>query len=114
MDDPGILSRREVRLLPEAAREEVLSVTPGEVRKPVVNRCPGLLGDLELDRPTCLLLNDHGTVSNPAAGTDIIDLQLHKIAAPQLSIDREIEEGEVALSMRELRPHPNCANVLRL
>src|SRR5271168_166783 len=26
----------------------------------------------------------------------------------------EIKEGEVALSMRELKPHPNCPNVLRL
>jgi hypothetical protein len=88
VDDPGILSRGEVRLLPEATWEEVLSVTGGEARKPVINRCSGLLGDLELDWPARLLLNDDGPVSNPAAGTDIIDLKPHKVAAPQLAIDR--------------------------
>jgi hypothetical protein len=59
-------------------------------------------------------LNDGGAVSNPTAGADIIDLQPYKVAAPQFAIDRKIEEGEVALSMLELKPDPNCPNVLRL
>ena len=73
----------------------------------------GSAGDLELDWSPCLLLNDRGTVSNPAAGAHIIDLQPYKVAASQLAIDREIKEGKVALSMFELKPDPNCPNVLR-
>jgi hypothetical protein len=57
---------------------------------------------------------DAETVLWLGAGADIIDLQPHKVAAPQLAIDRELKEGEVGLSMRELKPHPNCPNVLRL
>jgi hypothetical protein len=74
----------------------------------------GQLGDLELDWSACLLLNDRGTVSNPASGAHIVDLQSYKVAAPQLAIDGEIKEGKVALSMFELKPDPNGPNVLRL
>jgi hypothetical protein len=69
MDDPRILSRRKVRSRLEAAREEILAVSRVDLRKPVFDRGAGLLGDLELNRPACLLLNDNGAVSNSAAGS---------------------------------------------
>jgi hypothetical protein len=73
----------------------------------------GLLGDLELDRPARLLLNNGGAVSGPATGTHIIDLQPHEVAAPQLAVDGEIEQSEVASSSFKLEPDADCPNFFR-
>jgi hypothetical protein len=51
MDDAGVLSRRDVRLATQATWEEVLTVPKLGTGQPVAYRCPGLLGNLELDRP---------------------------------------------------------------
>jgi hypothetical protein len=74
MDDPRILPGREVRLCPEAAREEVASIPGLDLGKPGSDRGSGLFGNFELDRSAGLLLNDRGAVSDPAAGADIVDL----------------------------------------
>jgi transposase InsO family protein len=71
MDDPHILSRRQVRLRPKAAREDVVSIPRVDPGKPVLDRRPGLLGDFKLHRPACLLLDYSGAVSNPSAGANI-------------------------------------------
>jgi hypothetical protein len=74
MDNRRILSCRKVRLRPEAAREEVLSIPRVDLGKPVLDRGSGVLGDFEPARPARLLLNDGGAVSSPAAGANIVGL----------------------------------------
>src|SRR5439155_21479359 len=111
MDDARILSYREVRLRPEAAREEVLSIPRLDLGKPGSDRGSGLFGDFELDRPARLFLNDGGAVSDPAAGTDIVDLQSHEVTASELAIDGEIEQGKVARPALQLKPDPDRPNV---
>jgi hypothetical protein len=74
MDDPRILPGRQVRLRPEAAREEVLSFVGFDLRKLGTARCSGLFGNFELDRSAGLLLNDGCAVSDTAAGADTVDL----------------------------------------
>jgi hypothetical protein len=51
MDDPRILSRRKMRLLPEATREEVLATPQPDPGKPVMDRCSCLFGDFDSDLP---------------------------------------------------------------
>jgi hypothetical protein len=75
VDNSCILSCREVRLHPEAAWEKILAVFRVDLRKPGLDRGTGELGDLELNRPACLLLSDSGAVSNSAPGANIVDLQ---------------------------------------
>ena len=58
MNDAGVLSRREVRLLPDTAREEIAPAVSGQVRQPLADRGSSLLGDFELDRATGLLRDD--------------------------------------------------------
>lgn len=87
---------------PEAVREKILAVSRFDLRKPVLDRDAGLLGDLELNRLACLLLNDSGAVSNAVAGAHIVDLQSHKIAASEYAIDGQIEKSEVARSVLQL------------
>jgi hypothetical protein len=91
-----------VRVLPEAAREEIFAVSRVDLRKPGLDRGAGLLCDLELNRPACLLLNDSGAVSNSVAGANIVDLQAHKVAASEFAIDGKIEKSEVARSVLRL------------
>jgi hypothetical protein len=99
MDDPRILSRRQVRLRPKAAREDVVSIPRVDPGEPVLDRRPGLLGDFKLHRPACLLLDYSDAMSNPSAGANIVELYPHEIAASELAIYGEIEQGEVALPM---------------
>jgi hypothetical protein len=63
-----------MRLSPEAAREEVPSIPGLDRGQPRSDRGSGLFGNFELDRSACLLLNDGGAISDPAAGADIVDL----------------------------------------
>src|SRR6266496_872446 len=45
MDDPRILARQQVRLLPEAAREEVLTIPRIDAGQPALDRGSRLFGD---------------------------------------------------------------------
>lgn len=114
MDDPGILPGRQVRLHSDPAGKEVPGAPASNVGKPRLDRSSGLLGDLELHRTACLLLNDGRAVTDPAADADIVDLQPHEIAAPEFAVDREVEQGEVAGSALYLEPDPDRPHVLRL
>src|SRR5260370_24029962 len=74
MDDPRILPGRQVRLRPEAAREEVPPIPGLNLGKPGSDHGSGLFRDFPLNRPARLFLNDVGPVSDTAAGADIVDL----------------------------------------
>ena len=65
-------------------------------RDPGADRVPGLLGNLELDRSLGLLLHDDRTGGDPTALDDIVDAQPDQIAATQLAVDGQVEQGKVA------------------
>src|SRR6266849_6566351 len=67
--------RRDMRPLPKPTRKEVSSAPGTKAGKPILNRCACLLGNFELNRPTCFLLNHRRSVSHPAADTHVIGLQ---------------------------------------
>jgi hypothetical protein len=66
--------------------------------KPILNRCACLLGNFELNRPTCFLLNHRRSVSHPAADTHVIGLQSDEITAPKFAVDSKVEQREVTFS----------------
>src|SRR5690348_3055354 len=88
MNDASILPSREMRLGAETAREQVTPIPEFDLRQPIMDRGPGLLGDFELDRSPRLFLNRGATVSHPAAAAYVVDLQADKIAASELAVDR--------------------------
>ena len=63
-----------------------------------------MFGDFELDRSTGLPLDHGGAVSHLATEVNLVDLQPYEVATPQLAVDGEIEQGEVALTMLQLKP----------
>ena len=114
MDDAGVLSCREMRLLPKTAREEGSTAVGVESGQPVADRAPGLLGDLKLNRPPGLLL-DHGrSIANSPAGQYVVDPQPREVAAPELAVDGQIEHRKIALAALQLQTNANCPDVLWL
>src|SRR5712671_2588752 len=114
MDNASILSRRDVRPLPKPARKEV-SPAPGTTTgKPILNRCACLLGNFELNRPTCFLLNHRRSVSHPAADTHVIGLQPDEITTPKFAVDSKVEQREVTFSPLQLEPDPYGPDISRL
>src|ERR1700704_2567685 len=65
-------------------------------------------------RPAGLFLDHRPPIAHPAAGAHVIDLQRDEIAAAQLAVDREVEQGEIALATLKLKPDPDRPDLLRL
>src|SRR6516165_8531289 len=63
MDDAGVLPRRQVRLSPQTAWEQILSPCATETGQPISDSASGLLGDFELNRSARLLLDYHGSIA---------------------------------------------------
>jgi diketogulonate reductase-like aldo/keto reductase len=49
-----------------------------------------------------------------AARVYVVYLQAEEIAAAEFAVDRQVEQGEVALAALELKTDPNCADIFRL
>jgi len=114
MNDAGVLASREMRLGSETAREQVTPIPEFDLRRPITDRGPGLLHDFELDRSPCLFLDHGATVSHPAAGAYVVDPQADEIAASQLAVDREVEQGKISFPALQLKPNPNGPDIFRL
>ena len=113
-DDASILPGREVRLSSEPARKQVTPIPEFDLRQPIMDRGPSLLHDFELDRSPCLFLDHGATVSHPATGAYVVDLQADEIAASELAVDRKIEQGEISFPALQLKPNPNGPDISRL
>ena len=79
---------------------------------PCQDRFASLLRDLELQRPLCLLLHDHGASRNALAMADVADSQRHEIARPKFAVDREVEEGELPHAFPNLQADADSPNFL--
>src|ERR1051326_2741397 len=85
-----------------------------KIQDQVSDRGPGPFGNFERDRSAGLLL-DHGrAIPHPAADAHVIDPQGHQIAAAQFAVDREVEQREITLPTLQLKPGPDCPDILRL
>jgi hypothetical protein len=81
-----------------AARECKIIHTATSTLKAGKQAGPGVRDYLELDRSSCLLLNNHGSSTDRRSGHEGADLDLHQIAASKLAIDGQVEKRPV--------PHP--------
>jgi len=113
MDDTSVLPGREVLQIMNAAWKEVLRASWGRMGKPIADCCSGLLGDLELDRPAGFPLDYRGTVLHPASHAHVAHLEPHEVAAPELAVDGEIKQSEVASALFKLEPDADRPDLLR-
>ena len=102
MNDAGILSRRYMPLTAQAAREKV-SASARRMYEPIQDCRSGLFGDLELDRPAGLPLDDRRPVLHAVPDTYIANPE-YEVAAPELTVDRKVEQREVAFALFKLEP----------
>jgi hypothetical protein len=65
MDDSGVLPRRQVRLSPQTACEQISALASVDGGEPLGDGNTGLFGDFELNRSACLLLNYRRSIANP-------------------------------------------------
>jgi len=64
----------------------------------VFERLPGLFGEFELDRAARFLLADSCPVKRAASRGNVLDPDGDHIAAPQLAVDCQVEEGQVTFA----------------
>src|SRR5439155_19740413 len=114
MNDASVLPSREMRLGSKTAREQITPIPEFDLRQPIIDRGPGMLGDFELDRSPCLFLNHSATFSHPAAGPYVVDLQADEIAASELAVDREVEQSEISFPALQLKPNADGPDIFRL
>ena len=69
--------------------------------RPIQDGCPRVLRHFELDRTPGLALDDRNPISDSAADHEVSDPQTDEIAAPELAVDREVEEGDVSQVSRK-------------
>ena len=118
-DDPlrqqaSILAGGEAAAVATAAMEQEIAGTLPARRKVLVDCLTRVLGDLEPDRATGLVLPNGRPVNRIAMWCNVLDPEAHHVAATQLAIDREIEERQIPRPPCELQPRPNGPDVLRL
>ena len=87
----GILPRANVARVVSAAREGVALDRAAPALQPNLETGSGRFEQLELDRPTGLLLGNCGPRPDPASADKLADPDFHDIAATQLAVDSEVE-----------------------
>jgi hypothetical protein len=85
----------------------------GGIGQPIADCCSGLFGDLELDWPPIFLLDYLGAVLHSVPDAYVPHPEPHEVAAPQLAVDGEIEQREVAATPFKLEPDANYPDLLR-
>jgi uncharacterized protein (DUF2336 family) len=85
---------RRMECAPYAAESRPIEATQ---RLTIRSYCRRLLGQLKLNRPLGLALQDHGALGDPRALSDVADPEADQITATQLAVDCEIEQGELAV-----------------
>ena len=74
----------------------------------------GTVEQLELNRSTGLLLDDHGPRADPSPGYQIANLNLNEIAAPQLTVNGKVEHSPISQSAVLIQSKSNGPDLLRL
>jgi len=82
-------------------------------RDPVADGFAGLVGDLELDRAMRLLLHDDGSGQYVITLLDIAHAKSHEVAAAELAVDCQVEEGEIPGLLGELQAEPDGPDILQ-
>ena len=113
MHDARVLARREVRLIVDAAREDVGASILWSRVQPLLQRDAGLLHDLELNRTAGFVLDNRRSVSHVAACRDVVDPKADEVAAAQLAVDGEVEQREIALAVLNLKSDPYGLDLFR-
>lgn len=93
-------------------REEEVFLLQSSLLDPRLQRIPGGLGDLELNRALGLVLHDDGARRHLVTMAHVPYPEGDEIAAAQFAVDTQVEEGEFADPPRHLESHAKCPDIL--
>ena len=110
--DTAILSGREVWPAAQAGAEEVVLGSQRSCSDPVGQCTAREVGDFELYWAMRLLLHDDAPRGDPITVGNIAHPELHEIAAPELTIDGQVEQRELPNSFSQLQSDADGPNVL--
>ncbi len=80
-----------------SAKQWLTRLSPRKLQV-VFERLPGLFGEFELDRATRLFLTDRCTVKRAASRGTVLNPEGDHIAASQLAVDCQVEEGQITFT----------------
>ena len=96
-----------------ATGEQELTRLASRQAQVLVDRLARLVGQLEPNGSAGLLLADGCAIHRVAARGDVIDANGNHVAAAQLAVDRQVEEGEIALLALDLQLRSDRPDVAR-
>ena len=112
-DQSSILPRRQVSpVVPAAGKELFPGFLVGDL-KVLIDCLAGLLRHLKSNGPARLLLPNCRAIDRMAVRRNVIHFQPNDVAAPELAVDRQIEQREIALPSFELQLAADRPNVFR-
>lgn len=82
--------------------------------QPILEARTSRLGQLELDRPTRLLLHDCGSRPHLTAAEEVADADFHDVAATQFPVDGKVEQCPVVKTPFSVEPESDGPDLLRL
>ena len=112
-DDPRVLSRRNVRPGVKPAREQEGAADHLRPLHPLRDRSSGVFRDFELNGAARLALDDRYAFADTIADNELGDPQTDEVAAPQLAVDGEIEQSEIARVAREFEARTDRPDLFR-
>ena len=113
LNKSGVLSRcQPIRAIAAPCEQELTRFAPRQPQV-LIDRHSCLVGQLEPDRPTCLLLANRGAVQRVAVRRNIIDANGNDVTATQLAVDRQVEQCEVAFAVLDLQLRSDRPDVAR-
>jgi hypothetical protein len=77
----------------------------------IIDGFAGLLAQFKSDGPPGFLLSDRGAIRCVSVGSDVLDPDGNDITPSKLTVDCQIEHGEVANAAFDLELRPNRRDV---
>ncbi len=114
MHDARVLTGCDMRLIVDAARKDVWASIHRSHFQPFLQRNPGLLGDLELNRTASLVLDGRSPVPRVTAQCNVIDAKADEVATAKFAVDSKVEHRQITFAVLHLKPDANGPNLFWL
>jgi len=113
MHDAGILPCRDVRLATQATWKEKPAAYECAIGEPIADCRSGLFGDLKLDGPAGLSLNDAGAVSYLAVNASSLTCNRTRSQPRSLLSMARLNNARSRPAPLKLEPNADCPDLLR-
>lgn len=114
IDESSILAGAEVPPGIDPAWEDVVVDRAAPPIKPSQQARPSVWKKLELNRASCFLLHHDCPRSYLAAAHKVANLDLHQVTAPQLAVDRQVEQRSISQATPLVEVEADLPDLLRL